>query len=117
MNGVFNSPSLLLLLLFKLLSDEFISFFCCCNTACLNVSSNGFAIIMVVMIAVDVIGCSVDDVVETIVAELETGTEVVVVTPGVPFNDDITMMFCRSWNKPMSSQCLMKVLGVGGNCC
>lgn len=122
MNGVFKSPSLLLLWL-KIFSDELTSFFCCCNTACLNVSSNGLAIIMVVTIAVDdesnkfeEVGCPVD-VVVTIVAAVEAGTVVIVVSPDGPVNEDITTMFCKSWNKPMSSQCLINVFGVGSCCC
>lgn len=123
MNGVFKSPSLLLLWL-KIFSDGLASFFCCCNTACLNVSSKGLAIIMVVIIPVEVdsnkfeeIGCPVDVAVVTIVAALEAGTEVIVVSHDGPVNEDITTMFCKSWNKPMSSQCLMNVFGVGSCCC
>lgn len=122
MNGVFNSPSLLLL--FKIFSVGFSRVFCCCNTACLKVSSNGLAIIIVVRTAVDdepnkfeVVCCPVDADVVTIVAVVVTGMVVEAVLSGGPVNEDIITMFCRSWKRPMSSQCLINVFGVGNCCC
>lgn len=84
-NGVFKSPSVFLQL--KLFSGRFPSVFCCCNTACLNVSSNGLAIIMVVTIAdepqkFEVVGCPVDVDVVTNVGAVEIGTAVVAMSVG-----------------------------------
>lgn len=117
MKGVFNSPSLLL----KIFLDGFVWAFCCCSTACLNVSSNGLAIIMVLTAAFDneirrleVVGCIVGvGTVTTAATGAVAGAESAAVSPDGP---DLITTFCKSLNRPMSSQCLMNVFGVG-SCC
>lgn len=120
-NGVFKSP-LVSLLTLKRFSANFESHFCFCKTACLNVSSNGFDIRVKIpdedrLNILELEGSPVD-LVDTIAAVVVTGTVIVVVSPGGPVNEDIAPIFRKSWNKPVSSQCLKNGDNFGvNNCC